>query len=826
MSSPALVPALALAAGCALGLLGPRPPALVLATVVLAAWLAAGWLAAVRAHAAVGPRLFLGAIAAVFALCGWGLAADADWRARHPPLLDLWRAAPGDRLPLEGTLREDAARWGDAVGISVAVDRAGWGEAAREAPGGVRLAVSGSLAGEGADAWRAGRRVRLTAALREPARYRDPGVRDARVALARRGTILTGSVKSAALVEVVEPGSAAHEAAAALRRRTRLAVGRHVGSRSPRSAAIIVAILIGDRAGLDETVERQLQEAGTYHVIAISGGNIAILAALALLVLRTLGAGPRGASLAVIAVLASYAFVVGGEPSVARATVMAGLYFAARLADFRGGPVNTLAASAALLLAAGPCAVGEVGFALTYGATLGILVGARLAGPGRPLPWWARAPFGLLLASASAELALIPVSAWAFSRVTFAGLLLNFAAIPLMTVAQVAGMAVVPLDALWPAAARLAGLAAHLGAEGLVRSAELVTLAPWLSYRLPPPHPVVVLLYYLAWAAWLLPVRPGAGAARGRLRRRAATAVAAGSLLWILAEPGTLLRPGVAGRLRVTVLDVGHADAILVQLPDRRSLLVDAGGALLGGSFDVGGRVVAPALWALRTRRLDVLVLTHGDPDHVGGAASIVRDFRPREVWEGIPVPPHAPLQALRRQAEASGARWRTAVAGARHSFGEVSLTVWHPPPPEWERQRVRNDDSLVLEIRYRDVSVVLPGDIGREVEASLAPRIPPAPLRVLKVPHHGSATSSTGPFLAALAPRAAILSAGPTTRVSDAVLRRYDDLGVRLFRTDRDGAVTLTTDGSTVTLRTHTGDETTITTKITKNTKDTKAGG
>ena len=818
MWSPALVPALALTAGCAIGLLAGGVPAFALGVLVGAAWLTA-----LAAHAVGRPRLFVGAVALTFSLCGWGLAAAADDRARRPPLLDSWRGAEaGAPFRLEGVLREDATPWGEAVGLSLAADRLGEGEAWRETRGGVRLSVAGALAAERVDGWRAGRRVRLTARLREPTRYRDPGVRDARVALARRGRILIGGVKSAALVEDVSRGPAATEAAAAVRRRTRAAVARRVGSRSPRSAGIIVAILIGDRAGLDEEVERRLQEAGTYHVIAISGGNIAILAALAAIVLRSLGVGRRPACLGVIALLVSYAFVVGPEPSVSRATAMAVLYFGARLFDFKTGPVNILAASAAALLAWAPCSASEAGFALTYGATLGIVVGAGVAGTGRA-PRWARAPLGLLLASASAELALIPVSAWAFSRVTFAGLVLNFAAIPLMTAAQVAGMAVVPLDAAWPAAASLAGLVAHLAAEGLVRSADFIQLAPWLSYRLPPPHPVAIALYYLAWAVWLAP--PGAGASRvSRLRRPAAMLVGCASLAWILVEPATLLWPGVSGRLRVAVLDVGHADAILVQLPDRRSLLVDTGGSLLGSSFDIGGRVVAPALWALGTRRLDVLVLTHLHPDHAGGALSVIRDFRPREVWEGISVPALEQLQPLRRAAEQAGAQWHTKLAGERLVFGEVSLSVWHPPPPEWERQRVRNDDSIVLELRFRDVSVVLPGDIGREVERALAPNLPPAPIRVLKVPHHGSATSSTEEFVSALAPRAAVLSAGPSTTVSDAVLRRYADRGVPLFRTDRDGAVLLTTDGRSVTIETYTGRNCTIdrisTTKITRNTK------
>ena len=275
---------------------------------------------------------------------------------------------------------------------------------------------------------------------------------------------------------------------------------------------------------------------------------------------------------------------------------------------------------------------------------------------------------------------------------------------------------------------------------------------------------------------------------------------------WILVEPVTWLAPGVCGRLRVTVLDVAHGDAILVQLPDRRSLLIDTGGSMSGSRFDIGGRIVAPAVWALGTRRLDALILSHGDPDHAGGAASVVRDFRPREIWEGVSVPGLAETRALKQQAGAARIRWVTRVAGDVVRLGGVTLRVWHPPPPDWERRRVRNDDSIVIELRYGDVSVVLPGDIGVEVERTLAAGFAPAPLRVIKVPHHGSPTSSSPEFLSALEPRVALLSAGTTTKVSDDVLRRYRDVGAALYRTDDHGAITLETDGRSLTVRTFTG--------------------
>ncbi len=769
--------------------------------------------AAAGAFAAHRPRTFLAAIAAVFFSGAWALSIRATADAHRPPLRTaLAQAVDSGSTPvmLVGRLVEDGAVAERGVALSLQVIRSEWGGETISTSGGVRLTVAGTLGVDAVGRWRAGRTVRVAARLHEPGRYLDPGVPDARLALARKGIALVGTVKSGALVEVLADGNRLAEAGAALRAFTRDAVRRHVGGRDRQSAAIVTAILIGDRVGLDQDVQRRLQEAGTYHVIAISGGNIAILAGVLLWGLRVAGAGHRTGGVLTMGVLIAYAAVVGGSASVVRATAMAVSYLLARQADLRGAPLNALAVACVLILLATPDSVADAAFWLTFGATLGIMVGLGLASARLPTAWWLRGPGALLLTSLSAELALLPVGALVFSRVTFAGLVLNFLAIPLMTVAQVAGMLVVALSPVWAFAADVCGLAAHLGAAGLVWSARLVDVVPWLAYRLPPPHWIAIVGYYAGWAAWLA-VRPG-GAVSGRAARRSRRVRLAGMIgvatcgAWILIEPVTLIAPGVAGHLRVTTIDVGHGDAILVQLPDRRSVLVDTGGLLTGGAFDIGARIVAPALWALGTRRLDVLVLTHGDPDHAGGAAAVVRDFRPREIWEGIPVPSLPALQALREQAAAAGIPWRERLAGHVERLGDVTVRIHHPPTAEWERHMVRNDDSVVIELEYEQVSVVLSGDIGAQVEKGLAPRFGPAALRVLKIPHHGSSTSSTWEFVAALRPHVAILTAGISTKVSDDVLRRYGDIGAAVFRTDVHGAVTVDTDGRRLSVSTFTG--------------------
>jgi competence protein ComEC len=440
--------------------------------------------------------------------------------------------------------------------------------------------------------------------------------------------------------------------------------------------------------------------------------------------------------------------------------------------------------------------VSDPAFVLTFGATLAILAVGSSA-------MWHRLPrlvvpfVALFAASAATETLLFPVGALLFSRVTFAGLALNFLAIPLMAVAQVAGMAVVPAVFVSRWLSLACGFVAHLGAAGLVHSADLVRFAPAVTFRVAPPAWPVVAIYYAAVVTWW------------RSRSRIAVAVAAVAATWMLAEPWTLVAARGDGRLHVTFLDVGQGDSAFVRFPNGATLLVDAGGLPGPSSFDIGDRVVAPPLRMAGVRRLDYLVLTHGDPDHIGGAGAIVREFEPREIWEGIPVPRFEPLTALRTAAQTLRLRWANVTAGESRLVDGVAVAVHHPEPADWERQRVRNDDSVVVEVRWRDVSVLLTGDIGKAVERTLAWRIRPSTLRVLKVPHHGSLTSSTSEFVHAMAPRLAVVSAGRANHFGHPapdVLERYRQAGAEIFRTDRDGAVTIDSDGYSIDVHTFTG--------------------
>jgi competence protein ComEC len=464
-----------------------------------------------------------------------------------------------------------------------------------------------------------------------------------------------------------------------------------------------------------------------------------------------------------------------------------------------------------IVLAADPLLVVDVGAWLSFGAVLGIIVGAgrvaswidgTFSATRSPLGRLRQATIALMSATLSVEVILLPVNASVFSRVGVAGLLLNFIAIPAMAVVQIAGLLLLVVGAWWDGAAVGTAWLAHAAVRALVGSAALVEIVPWLSWRVPPTSMVWTVAFYAAGGLALLHVwlRP--------IWRQSAAGVAAFAAVVLVMAPGVERAAPPGGWLRATMLDVGQGEAIVIQFPSGQSLLVDAGGVPSG--YDVGGRVVVPALWALGVRRLDWLAFTHADLDHMDGTLTVADVMRPREVWEGTPVPRDERRQALRDFSSARGVAWRQLQRGDVLELGGVEVRVLHPPPPDWERQRVRNDDSLVIRIRYGDLELLLTGDIGRAVETQLGgERSDRRTLRVLKVAHHGSRTSTSAAFMQDAPPHVALISAGRGNlfgHPAPDVLARLAGAGAVIFRTDRDGAIRLETDGRDVRIETITG--------------------
>lgn len=715
------------------------------------------------------------------------------------PLLDDRFAPP---VWLEGRVVDDGAMSGDAALVSIDVARARVGSEWRPVSGRATISIGGQSASQAVASWTRGRRLAAPVLVRRPQIWLNFGGPSERWQRLRRTADITGTVKSASLVEV-HAGSRASETGAAIRRFVRREIRRSVGPISGESAAVIVAILIGDRTSLDPATVRQLQRAGTYHVIAISGGNIAIVVVASLFLLRLLFRSRRVVAILTTVFVLGYGAVVGDQASVERAVAAAVVVLALQGAGWAAPAWRIFLIALLLVVAIDPMTVIDAGAWLSFGATLGILLLARPVAEwlrrGRTLGRTANAMLILFAATVAAELALLPVGAAVFAQVSLAGLLLNFVAIPAMALVQMAGLAIVALCSFSSSAANVAAHVAHVGVSAIVGSANVLDFLPWLSWQTPPVSIAWTIAYYAAAALAIL--------GRIRIYRVTFAGVAALSLLVIVLSPVWPARGGPPnGWLRVTFLDVGQGDAILVQFPAGQSLLVDAGGSATG--FDIGSRVVRPALWARGARQLDWLAVTHGDIDHAGGALSLVNDLGPREVWEGVPVGRNAVMQQLRAAAQTGGAAWARLVAGQSLEVGSAVVEVLNPPIPDWERPITRNDDSIVLRLSFGDVAVMLTGDIGVAAERELWLESRPR-LRLLKAPHHGSRTSSSPALVGGWLPQAVIVSVGRGNSFGHPapdVLARYAQYGVDVFRTDRDGAIAVETDGREVRLSTATG--------------------
>jgi competence protein ComEC len=618
-----------------------------------------------------------------------------------------------------------------------------------------------------------GERVALWARLRptDPAEGR------------RRGIAARGYSKSARLLERRGSGQIGPLRAVAARVRSRLR-DRLVEAILPGpERGLVLAMVLGDRSQLDEATSEAFKASGTYHVLALSGAQVALVAGLIVGGLRRLRAGPIAEALVTSAVVWFYAVLVGGDVPIIRAALMASAVLAGRAFDLPGDAANLLGLAAFALLVIRPAYAWDVGFQLSFGATLGILA---LAGPlGRGLPRLPLRADLAIVASVAAQAVLSPVLALQFHRLAPAALFLNLAAVPLSAAVLLTGfatLALTPLPLLGPLVADGAWIAAH----ALRRSGDLGPLAPWLDVRVAAPTLVVVGVH-LSGLVLLV---------RGRRFR--------GLALLAVSHVGLLLGPppvAADGRLHLTALDVGQGDSLLLRSPRGRALLVDAGGSW-SPRYDVGEQRVAPFLWRRGIRRLDALVLTHGHFDHVGGAAFLLSTFRFADVWEGPAVtrsPSWRRLDAALRRAEVTR---RTVFRGVSVSWDGVELRVIGPAPSGPPPRRVRNEDSVVLYVRFGEVALLLSGDILGETER----RLDPPPALVVKVPHHGSRSSSGPRFVSATRPRVAIVSVGarnPFSYPHPEVLRRYREVGALLLRTDLDGAVEVATDGRRLWVRT-----------------------
>ncbi len=635
------------------------------------------------------------------------------------------------------------------------------------------------------DALRRGDRVRVWSRLRLPRRPGNPGAPDPVTAMRGAGWDARGRVKSARLVERLVPGPRGR--VDALVDRVRVAgrgrLDRSFGT-TGEVRAVLGAMLLGDRAGVEPELRRRFRDAGLGHLLAISGLHVGIVACLLLGLLgRAPGPAWRLDALAGIPLLLLLAPLVGGRVPVARAVGAAALMLGGDAVGRRGRALNTLAVVAAVLALAHPWSVRGAAFQLSFVATAGILTLGdrrrwRLALP---------APLGSAVAvSAAAYAATAPIAAWHFGRLAPVAVAANLLAVPLCGAVLLAGGTVLGTAVLPGDTDAGSGAAARVAVSALLATVDAAAAIPGGSRGVPRPGPVLLALHALFLTAL----------ARHRFRNGAAIAArVAGTCAWVTLVLLHLGPPPGAPRAAVEALvaDVGQGQAVILRGPGGGCLLADAGGSA-GGRFDAGERIVAPLLRREGCRRLAALVVSHEDDDHAGGAPAIVDGFDVDELWLA-PGFSHRPrLAALAERARRRGIAVVSAGRGRRSSRAGIPLAVLHPG--EHDASRRANDRSIVLLAGRAPNRLLIPGDLERAGEARVLARAAPVAAEALVAGHHGARASSGGTWLDAVRPRVALVSAGAGNRFGHPhpeLLTRLERRGVTVLRTDRHGLLRLT---------------------------------
>ena len=707
-----------------------------------------------------------------------------------------------------------------------------------------------------------GQRVRADARVMIPDVYRDPGAWNYRDYLLDRGITSTASIKGSEITPLGSIGKNTwkcrvtglqHAASARLlalpSTMRRLPAALRI---SDDDAIMLAAMATGDRTYLTHSLREGFERTGSFHMLVVSGLHLGIVAASIFWIVRRLRLPQFPSTLITIAGSFAYALFTGFATPVQRSLWMVSLYLVGRLFYRQRNVLNTIGFASLCLLAASPRSLFESSLQMTVLAVVSIggvavpllektihpflsatrdlgLIALDVKLPPRVAqfrvtirmfasalskvlgrfmawklyPWTIRVILRCieaLVVSCIVELAMALPMATYFHRITVFALPVNMLILPLLVVlvpsALLTLMCTLVSSTTAVLAASLTAALLHIGV-GLIHLFASIRTG---DFRVCGPLPIQTVAFCILLAASLVLAQAG-NRARTWRRRAACTAMLLAAVAVVLPRP--INHPHES--LLVEAIDVGQGDSLLLVTPDGKTMLVDGGG--FGGAprqvaqnFDIGEEVVSPVLWSRGIRHLDVVALSHSHSDHMGGLPAILRNFKPSELWVGN-NPPSPPYLGLLNEAQSLGIQVRSMHAGDQATLGTTEVHVLAPSLDYKPGPEPGNNDSLVLRVGYGSTAVLLEGDAEAPIERSMLAEHP-LESTLLKIGHHGSATSTQADFLARVSPRLAIISCGLHNHYGhprEEVLQLLQAFHIRTFSTDINGASCFTLDGTSV---------------------------
>jgi competence protein ComEC len=774
-------------------------------------------------------------------------------------LLDEGKLDLKTPLRWHGRLRDEPAKlpWGyvyelELAGVDFARERV-------FVTGGLRLALNLRPGESAPRELHAGDEVAVIAQARLPQTFRDDGAFDRRSYLAQQNIDLVANLRAPELVETASIAVSSLEGRLARLRRRLREKSDLLFPNAPQVAGVLRAIVLGDRSFIDSDEAKDFQKTGVFHILVVAGLHVGAIALALFWLGRKLRFGRLPTALFTLAVLLAYVAVVEQRPPVLRAALMTTIVVSGGLLFRRLDLLNSAALTALILLVARPMALLDSSFELTF---LAIGCIAALAMPwlertvqpyaralrgwrdvtkdtshtasatqfridlrsltpwlSSRLPRWMGKPvedtlvaglaisfriWELFVLTIILQIGMLPLMARDFHRITLAAPIVNLIAVPLTGFVVPLGFLALVCSFLFPAVGKLLAVFLQYATLSLLHIVHWFAHLHGWGYRVPGP-PLWVTASFFAVAIIL------AGAMRRSAPSRWITwslfSVLLGCTLLIATYPfGAHWSPG---KLEVTILDVGQGDSLFVVSPRGKTMLVDGGGAPGGFSghdqyhgADPGEEAVSPYLWSRGFKKIDIVALTHAHQDHIGGLPAVLENFQVGRLWIGREVG-SAALVNLERTARESGISIEHEWRGKTFSWDGVDGGFLWPEDTSGEiGVAAQNNDSLVLQLRYKGTALLLPGDAERQAESKILEDNSPEALQadVLKVGHHGSKNSTTREFLAAVRPRVAVISSGENNHYghpSPELLERFEAADVRVLRTDQNGAVHILTDGA-----------------------------
>jgi competence protein ComEC len=754
----------------------------------------------------------------------------------------IFTLVDSSRVTIEGRVYRETEHEAYGDRLYLAVDQAAeQGAAMSLSSGNVRVAVLGG------GSFRLGDEIRLTAHIHFPRNYGNPGDFDYEGLMARDriAATMTAPAKSLGSPVFRIIGHRSSFPASQIE-----SIRRHIGEFFDRNltypaSAEMRALVIGDQGEIQEPLRQTFARSGMAHLLVISGLHLSIVAAVMFAAVRlammlapglaSRGYANRVAALAAMLTVCMYASIAGHHVSTIRALVMVLAYMLAVAIDRQREAIASLALAAIVICIALPGSTADIGFQLSFASVIAIVLGMRRVAawftrrkrmgrlPGEPSsPRWRfiEGPIGYLAVSFWAMVATAPLTAYHFNQFAVVGLIANAVVVPIMALGATVSGLIAAAVSFFSESAALPIL--HFGAGALAAGnwfAASFVAWPFAWFRIFTPTILELAIAYALLILWLLapraqPVtrkRPGdrVVANRRRLDWRARCALALALVLMLDAASWTYDR-FFNPDLRVTFLSVGEGDGAVVRFPGSRVMVIDGGGSY--GGFDAGERIVAPYLWSQKIMKVDYIALSHPDLDHFGGLDFIAMNFAPRAFWTtGVISPDKSYSRLMSDLALINIPMVQVHATAPVASIGSVAIESLNGAADATVR---KNNTSMVLRFSFGDSSVLFTGDIESAGEHAMLANGGDLRATVLKVPHHGSATSSTAAFIATVQPKVAVISDGYLNNFhfpSAAVVDRYIKAGAILMRTDRDGAVMVDATPNRLTVRTFLGDGTSI---------------